>query len=90
MHSIHFKVNNKHTNNNFSKVIKNVSYLTYTKPKKKLKKFEDITKLNSVHENVPNLDIILLQCIASMAVNNQLLMTQEKCAVNLNSLLLHM
>ncbi len=45
-----------------------------------------------MHENVPNLDIILLQCIASMTVNNQMFvsMTQEKCALNLKSLLLHM
>ncbi len=34
-----------------------------------------------MHENVPNLDIILGQCIASMTVNNQLFvsMTREMC-----------
>ena len=36
-----------------------------------------------MHENVPNLDTILVQCIASMIVNNQLLpsLTQEECAL---------
>ncbi len=44
-----------------------------------------------MQENVPHLDIILLQSIASMVVNNQLFIsTQEKCALNLNSLLFHM
>ncbi len=45
-----------------------------------------------MHENVPNLDIISLLCVASMAVENQLIvsMAQEKCALNLNSLLFHM
>ena len=36
----------------------------YTKEKKKLIKVQEITKLNSLHGNVPNLDIMLIQCMA--------------------------
>ena len=41
-----------------------------------------------MHENVPNLDIILIQYIASMTVNNQLFasLTQEKCALTRNGI----
>ncbi len=40
-----------------------------------------------MHENVPNLDIILVQCVASMTVNNQLFasLTQEKYALIQNA-----
>ena len=40
------------------------SNCNYTKEKKKLIKVQEITKLNSLHGNVPNLDIMLLQCMA--------------------------
>ena len=40
-----------------------------------------------MHENVSNLDTILVQCVASVTVNNQLFasLTQEKCALTLNN-----
>ena len=44
-----------------------------------------------MHENVPNLDIILVQCIVSVTVNSKLLasLTQEKFALTPNGVLNH-